>query len=100
MKDHGISLEDYDIILKNQGGVCAICGVRPGIIGNEPGVKPKALAVDHSHTSVGVRGLLCTNCNLGIGSFFEDSARMRRAADYLDRHEDLVTKVRAGLYKK
>lgn len=53
-KTYGITSEDYDEILKRQGGRCAICRGRP---------RSKRLAVDHDHASGAVRGLLCSRCN-------------------------------------
>ena len=50
-----ITLDQYDKMLKKQGGVCAICGRPPGI--------KKALDTDHCHKTGYVRGLLCMVCN-------------------------------------
>ncbi len=72
---YGISLERYNQLLESQGGVCAICG---GV--NENG---KQLSVDHDHSSGEVRGLLCTNCNSGIGHFKDDTGLLQKARDYI-----------------
>lgn len=53
-KTYGITGDDYEALLKRQGGKCAICRARP---------KSKRLAVDHDHKSGAVRGLLCSRCN-------------------------------------
>ena len=45
----------------------------------------RAEAVDHSHNDGRVRGLLCFNCNQGIGRFDDDVTTLRRAIEYLDR---------------
>lgn len=83
---HGLTLADYDRILTAQDGVCAICG---GV--NQNG---NALSVDHDHgccpsssRSCGkcIRGLLCSSCNHGLGRMKDDPARLRAAADYLER---------------
>jgi hypothetical protein len=81
-RKYGISIEEYDARLTAQGGVCLIC-LRPS---------KKVLCVDHDHETRKLRDLLCDKCNRGLGYFDEDSAAMRRAADYLEywqwRHAD------------
>lgn len=82
----GITAADYDRLLAEQGGRCAICGATEEDNG-------RALCVDHDHRccpknrSCGecVRGLLCDGCNTGIGYMEDTPARLRNAADYLDR---------------
>ena len=77
-KKYGITLADYDTMLRLQKRVCAIC--------KRHSPNPNfGLAVDHCHTTKKVRGLLCTNCNRGIGHFADDPARLREAALYLER---------------
>ena len=72
----GISYEEYLIMLDAQQGGCAICGI------TSTG-KRKAFAVDHNHETGKVRGLLCSNCNTGIGNLREDEGIMLRAIEYL-----------------
>lgn len=91
-KNHGITLADYEVILGEQGGCCAVCGKAPGSVGSGSNSKG-TLAVDHCHQVGVIRGLLCTNCNLGIGSFYEDSNLLRNAAAYLDSHRELIAKI-------
>ena len=79
----GITLEDYDEMLKAQGGVCAICrcqetATRKGI--------PKHLAVDHDHDTGKIRGLLCQLCNQIIGRAKENKDRLKAALAYLEAH--------------
>ena len=71
----GLSADDVDAMLEAQGGGCAICGVRPERLAS--------LHVDHCHDSGRIRGLLCLNCNQGIGKLGEDPELLRRAAEYL-----------------
>lgn len=51
--------EDYDFLLRAQGGRCAICRTQPQ--------SERKLCVDHDHQTGIVRGLLCDRCNLGLG---------------------------------
>lgn len=76
LKYYSLSLAAYDHVLEMQGGVCAICGDSP------PSGRPD-LFVDHDHNSKNVRGLLCVNCNAGIGRFGERNDLLIRAIDYL-----------------
>lgn len=76
---YGISFEDYDRIFKEQGGRCAICGIIPFI---------RKLAVDHCHTTNKVRGLLCFNCNNGLGAMRDDQEILNAAIMYLRRTEN------------
>jgi hypothetical protein len=72
----GITPDDYQRMLEDQGGVCAVCG---GLdYGN------KKLAVDHDHATGKVRGLLCRRCNMGIGLLQDDQRVLRRALAYLE----------------
>jgi hypothetical protein len=71
----GITQDDYEVMLAVQGGGCAICGKAPS--------EARALHVDHDHRSGVVRGLLCFDCNAGIGKLREDPELLRLAAYYL-----------------
>jgi hypothetical protein len=81
----GISLDDYVIMLNRQNGKCAICGQAET---HKRNGRVKALAVDHDHKSGKIRGLLCSDCNTGIGKLKDDQKILRKAADYLDNHSD------------
>lgn len=72
----GLTIEDYDRLLAEQGGLCYIC--------SRPPQGGKAFSVDHDHETGLVRGLLCSNCNHAIGLLHEDKRWLRRAAEYLD----------------
>lgn len=75
---YGMSPGQYDQMLADQGGVCAICGKAPTGTGSR-----SKLRVDHCHTSGRVRGLLCNSCNLAVGNFRDDPEIMRKAIEYL-----------------
>ena len=79
-KNFGISLDEYNLRLQQQNGLCAIC-LRPerfvmrGVV--------HSLAVDHCHLTGRVRGLLCRDCNQGLGQFRDNVPNMERAVQYL-----------------
>lgn len=78
----GITLAEYNAILERQGGVCAICGSPPTRRNRRKGgqrVFVARLVADHDHVTGKVRGLLCSNCNTGLGA-----AMVRRALEYLE----------------
>ncbi len=77
-KNYGITIEDYNSILSMQGCVCAICGGS-----RSKSDKWKNLAVDHSHKTGQVRGLLCMECNAGLGSFLDSPDLLEKAAAYI-----------------
>jgi hypothetical protein len=75
-KRYNITLEDYNKILENQGSKCAICKT------NQLDLSTK-LHVDHCHTTGIVRGLLCYNCNSGLGRFKDNINFLNTAINYL-----------------
>ena len=77
---------EYGAMLNVQLGVCAICGKDET---EHRGQEGRSLCVDHDKWRSGpekVRGLLCGNCNEGIGFLQHDPALLRAAADYMDRY--------------
>lgn len=74
---YGLTRAELDTLLA-QHEQCAICG------GSEWG--RKGPQVDHCHKTGRVRGVLCINCNNGLGRFADDPARLRAAAQYLESH--------------
>ncbi|HXB13569.1 MAG TPA: endonuclease VII domain-containing protein [Bacteroidia bacterium] len=74
-KSYGITLQDRQKMITEQDGCCAIC--------NEPMESPR---IDHCHDRGHVRGLLCGNCNTGLGFFRDRSDLMIKAAIYVQRN--------------
>ncbi len=70
---YGISFEDFEHLRKQQKNLCALC------------LKKLPLTVDHCHKTGRVRGLLCGNCNRGIGCLKENLATLKRAINYLQK---------------
>lgn len=77
-RKYGITPEDYDEILKDQGGKCALCD------GTKSGLKGNRMFVDHDHKTGEVRALLCFRCNLMIGHSRENIQVLRNAITYLE----------------
>ena len=80
---YGISIESYEEMLKDQGGVCFICKKREEQ--THQNGKIKDLAVDHCHTTGKVRGLLCGLCNRGLGYFKDNTEYLTNAIEYLTK---------------
>jgi hypothetical protein len=72
---YGMTVEQYEAKLAEQGGVCAIC----------KGTSKRRLSVDHNHTTGEVRSLLCVRCNAGIGNFLERADLLYSAVQYLEK---------------
>jgi Recombination endonuclease VII len=87
-----MSMEDFNRRLEEQGGCCAICGAV------EPGARYNQWHIDHDRNhcngrkSCGlcVRGILCHYCNTTLGNAKDSPDRLRKAADYLDKHAKTV----------
>lgn len=67
-----MSEKDFRKLFEAQGSICAICGSDSGTFG-----------VDHCHNTGAVRGILCRQCNAGLGMFRDSPDRLRRAIEYL-----------------
>ena len=75
-RSSGLSLDDYERMLKAQGGRCAICRQPPN---------PKiSFHIDHDHQTGKVRGLLCFTCNNGLGQLQDSPVLLRKAAAYVE----------------
>jgi hypothetical protein len=69
------TVEQYEAMLISQNGVCKIC--------RHLSSDGKALHIDHCHTTNKIRGLLCNNCNNGLGRFNDNAETLRSAISYL-----------------
>ena len=84
---YGVGADEFDRLVAEQHGVCVICG-------------------RDDHECGRVRGILCFNCNGGLGQFRDDADALRRAADYVESgnfHDERalgdVARARAGLLR-
>jgi hypothetical protein len=77
-KDFGITIDEYEIMYIKQNGICLICRQKEN---------SKRLSVDHCHTTGIVRGLLCGNCNRGLGLFKDNEDSLFRALEYIKSYK-------------
>lgn len=84
-KKYGITLDRYNEMLLDQGGVCAICGNRETRVDKRVN-RTSYLAVDHCHTTGKVRGLLCHSCNSMLGQAGDSVEKLQIGINYLRLH--------------
>ena len=87
---YGLTVADYDAMKAAQGGVCAICKKLETKVFK--GERLMEMAIDHDHKTGKVRGLLCAQCNSGLGNFRDDTELMLTAMAYLEEHSPLYPK--------
>lgn len=80
---YGISAAEVDALIERQAGRCPICTQ----------LLDERAHVDHDHATGRVRGILCFNCNAGLGKYGDDPYRLIRAAGYLERTLPAPTRV-------
>lgn len=76
-----MSESKYQEILATQNNKCAICC-------RDAEEFKSALNVDHDYKTDKIRGLLCTNCNMGLGHFKDSLTNLHRALLYIAKHND------------
>ena len=77
-KVYKLTVEQYNIMLLAQHGMCAIC---------ELDNAGRRLCVDHNHITGAIRGLLCNRCNRCLGLLKENKLTLKMALDYLEKYE-------------
>ena len=81
LKRYGLTEQEYDQLLQQQDGHCALCPATTYLPGRN-----ERLGVDHDHKSGKVRGLLCQPCNLMLGYAKDLPERLEEGSSYLRRH--------------
>jgi len=71
-----VTTEEYDRLYNKQDGRCKICSIHQFN-------HDKPLCVDHDHKTGEIRGLLCNQCNLGLGLFKDNPDSLLNAIKYL-----------------
>lgn len=80
-RKYGITWEEYERMLTEQAGACAICSR------TDPGRRKGVMLVDHCHATKKVRGLLCHRCNAALGMFGDDPEVIKKAMEYVLKHK-------------
>lgn len=76
LRSFGLTEESYAALLEQQQQRCAIC--------QQVVSKPY---IDHDHSTGKVRGLLCSNCNFGLGQFKDNPSYLDAAISYLVKQD-------------
>jgi hypothetical protein len=79
---YDLSFNQYEAMLEDQDNACKICAKS---FDELPPV------VDHDHATGAVRGLLCTNCNTGLGQFLDSVESLENAISYLKSFSETST---------
>ena len=80
-KKYGITLQKYNEILHEQNYKCYICQKHEDKL-------DRALAVDHCHDTLIVRGLLCGNCNRFLGQINDSIETAKKMVEYLEQFKE------------
>ena len=80
-RQYGLTLEDFARKLESQGGACAICAATLALDGDQR--RAEMACVDHCHATGKIRGLLCNDCNRGLGLFRDRPGLLVAATGYL-----------------
>jgi hypothetical protein len=87
LRQYGITPNEYNRMLAEQGNVCAVCKrpethIRNHLTKNTG--ETRLLSVDHDHKTGEARAILCSACNVALGRMDEDPERIRALADYAE----------------
>jgi|ERR1035437_7828854 hypothetical protein len=82
---YNITIEHYNLLLKEQNNVCAVCK-RPETKIYKKTNKVMDLQVDHNHKTGKVRGLLCSDCNISYGRIKESEEAILNLLEYHIKH--------------
>lgn len=83
VRTYNITADDYYSMLEKQNYKCAICNSDS----NKNNSREK-MFIDHCHETGKVRGLLCSNCNMALGLFNDDTETLNKAIAYLNHFKE------------
>ena len=83
---YGITIPQRDKLLSDQGMKCPICGTTISFDGTA-GSKRDTANIDHCHSAMVVRGILCWPCNTALGKFEDRVDILENAITYLKKSQ-------------
>ena len=78
-RKYGVNKEEFLSLINTQNGLCGICGKSFEL------TNP---TLDHEHATEKIRGVLCRDCNIGLGMFYDNSDILRSAIIYLEKSKN------------
>ena len=85
-RKYGITKEQYDAMVLQQGGLCAICRKPETSLDSRTSSSVIGLAIDHCHTTGRIRKLLCKRCNMCLGRVGDSVEVLQAMIKYLEEH--------------
>jgi len=85
---YGVPPGFREVLWVSQNGCCAICSAA---------ITAETGNIDHDHVTGRIRGMLCWNCNKGLGAFKDSIESLTKATDYLHNTRDLRDLVVEGV---
>lgn len=84
--NYGLSIEQYHNMM-DAAVSCPICKTP---LSNSSNMQMSRAVMDHNHLTKTARAVICARCNLGLGSFDDDPALLRTAANYIEKHNGRI----------
>ena len=97
-RTYGVSADEVAAMSDVHGGKCAICGGAESRFGNSKAVRRLAVDHDDDRRDAGlycVRGVICHDCNVGIGALKHDVKNLKAAVVYLNRAAERFAEIDA-----
>jgi len=82
-RKYGMTLAEMQALVGAHDDNCDLCG-KPDTT-HRKRTWTRQLTMDHDHATKRFRGLLCSKCNIAIGSAGDDPDLLRKMADYVER---------------
>lgn len=79
--------EFVDNHLNINGTKCEVCGILCAFYGESSSINKPKLVLDHCHKTGKLRGMLCSLCNMALGSAKDDIVVLESLINYLKKHQ-------------